>query len=250
MPINTEKILSNRTESSIAPSGVGTKFNPDGSVRPFPGNTIICHLPADSALRVPLEALYDALAQSEFAAFLALLPPASWHMTIFEGVCDQVRQPGLWPYDLPLDATLAECNDLFDRKLVHFDLGCELPLQMQLSGIRPLLNGITLRLVPARAPIEAEMRELRDRLSRLLNIRHPRHETYEFHLSIAYAIRFLSETQQEELMRLIENVLPSASAEIVLGAPEFCIFNDMFAFHRRFYLRKAKGHNHHVCISG
>jgi hypothetical protein len=205
-------------------------------VRPFPGNTIICHLPADSEFRASLETLYDALAQSEFAIFLALLPPASWHMTIFEGVCDQVREPGLWPLDLPLDATLAECNNLFDRKLVHFDLDCELPLRVRLSGIRPLRNGIALRLVPAQAAIETELRGLRDRLSRLLNIRHPHHETYEFHLSIAYAHRFLSATQQEELMRLIENVLPFANAEIILGAPEFCVFNDMFAFNRRFYL--------------
>src|SRR5262245_53622902 len=100
------------TDSSRPPSPAGLtggKFNPDGSVRRFPGNTIIFHLSTDSPLQVLLRALYNKLDNAaDLRHLYTLLPPDSWHMTIFEGVCDEVRRPGYWPSDLPMNASLEE----------------------------------------------------------------------------------------------------------------------------------------------
>ncbi|TEA18068.1 hypothetical protein C8034_v011367 [Colletotrichum sidae] len=47
---------------------------------------------------------------------------ASFHMTVFEGVCDQVRQPGYWPSDLASNAPLETCNTHFEKTLSSFKL--------------------------------------------------------------------------------------------------------------------------------
>ncbi|ARM92047.1 RNA ligase family protein (plasmid) [Rhizobium sp. CIAT894] len=218
------------------PTGVHTKFNLDGSVRAFPGNTIICHLAPASRLYGALSNLYSALERSDLAGLYTLLPPSSWHMTVFEGVCDQIRRPGFWPADLGLDATLAECDALFAEKLSAFDLGREPPYRLRIAGWQPLANGIALKLAPESTE-ETHLRQVRDRLSDLLQLRHPGHEDYVFHLSIAYLIRFPDEEQQAALSALLHELLPGLPAEFELGAPEFCRFADMFAFNRQFFLQ-------------
>lgn len=219
------------------PAGVHTKFNVDGSVREFPGNTIICRLAPASRLHAALSDLYTELERSDLCKLYTLLPPSSWHMTVFEGVCDQVRRPGFWPDDLGLDVPLAECDALFTAKLSAFDLRSDPPYRLRIAGWQPLVNGIALKLAPVTAAEEARLRDVRDRLSALLQISHPKHETYTFHLSIAYLIRHPSEAQQAALSTMLFERLSGLPAEFELGAPEFCRFADMFAFDRQFFLQ-------------
>jgi hypothetical protein len=80
------------------------------------------------------------------------------------------------------------------------------------------------------------LRRLRDRLSELLHIRHPAHDAYGFHVSLAYVIRSLPEMVKTELQALLDAYLPTMPGEIQFGAPEFCLFDDMFEFRRQFYL--------------
>lgn len=227
-------------EAGGPPKGVGIgKFHPDGSVRPFPGNTLICHLPEDSVLQAPLRRLYERLRLSELAPLYSLLPPSSWHMTIFEGVCDQVREPGFWPADLPLDAPLTACDALFEDRLASFDPKLDPPFEMEIAGWKPLVGGISLALKAATDAEERRLRDLRNRLSDLLGLRHPGHETYVFHLSIAYIIRHLSDAQRDALSAMMGEQSALLPAKFKLGAPEFCRFEDMFAFRRLFFLKTA-----------
>lgn len=217
------------------PSGVGTKFNADGTVRRFPGNTIICHLPQDSPLRPMLIALYTALASSPMQNLYTLLPPVSWHMTIFEGVCDEIRKPGFWPSDIPLDAPLTDCSALFAKKLRASDLVVNSSYRMKLERLQ-FSNGITLRLEPIDQQENANLRQLRDRLSELLRIRQPEHDTYGFHLSIAYMLRRPLSHELQALSQLSNEYLELAPEIITLNRPEFCSFDDMLYFHRQFFI--------------
>jgi len=69
------------------PIGVPSKFDPEGNVQPFSGNTIIANLSPESELYASLLGLHAKLAASPLASTFALLPPESWHMTIF-GMCN------------------------------------------------------------------------------------------------------------------------------------------------------------------
>ena len=203
------------------PSGVGHKFEIDGSVRPFAGNTIICHLSQTSPLQQPLKALYAELETGSLASVYTLLPPSSWHMTVFEGICDQIREPGYWPSDLPLDASLMECNAFFEERLKGFEPDFRAPIQMSISNFRPLVDGISLKLTPVDVAEEIRLRVLRNRLSDLLNLRPPGHESYVFHLSIAYLIRHLTEDQKAELSTLQERTGMMFSGSIRSGKPSY-----------------------------
>ncbi|SCY91035.1 DUF1868 domain-containing protein [Rhizobium sp. NFACC06-2] len=219
------------------PSGVPSKFTVDGAVRPFPGNTIICHLSQDSELHTRLTQLALELDGCNNEALYTLLPPSSWHMTVFEGVCDQVRTPGFWPADLPADAPLAECNAAFSRKLSAFDMNTTPSFRMRISGYTPRVDGIGLHLEPVDTAEDARIRNLRDRLSKELQIRHPFHEEYGFHLSIAYFIRFPTDDERSALDKILFNRLQDMPTEFELAAPEFCFFDDMFEFRRQFFLK-------------
>ena len=74
--------------------------------------------------------LHEKLLQSNLSSVITLLPPSSWYITVFEGVCDEVRKPGFWPSDLAVDAPLEDCDALLAEKPSLFDLKCNPPYQM------------------------------------------------------------------------------------------------------------------------
>ena len=218
------------------PNGVPNKFDPDGNVQHFPGNTIISHLSNSSDLYSSLLGLYGKLKESPLSHLYTLLPPSSWHMTVFEGVVDKIRNPDHWPSDLALDASLEDCTALFETKLSSFDLQTPFPYKLSITGFNRLKNGISLAIKPHAADNEA-LRGLRDRLADRLQLRVPNHDRYGFHIGVAYFLRHLTDDQKAELTNLLSENLKDMPKEFELGAPEFCTFEDMFAFKRLFYLK-------------
>ena len=69
-------------------TGEFKKFYPDGNARTFKGNTFICHVPKNSSFFRFANYSSGELSISDFHNKLALLPSDSYHMTIFEGICD------------------------------------------------------------------------------------------------------------------------------------------------------------------
>ena len=80
---------------------------------------------------------------------------------------------------------------------------------------------------------------MRVRLSETLGLGCPAPDTYTFHITLAYFTKHPTGSEKAEL----ENILTRAVEEMTkslapfdVGPPEFCQFNDMFAFSRRSYL--------------
>jgi hypothetical protein len=226
---------------SSRPKDVGRKFFADGRVRPFAGNTIVCHLPQQDAGFESFDAIlriYRDLRSHDFSRKLAILPPSSYHMTIFGGANDQDRLSGLWPRDLPVDAPLSACNAHLAAKLMGIDPACDLPIRMRVDDSEPAAHPepLLIDLAPLDAAEDRKLRRLRDLLSRVLQIRAADHDHYAFHISIAYQTAWFDAEEEKEYASVrrrwiaeLKNHLP----EIRLGAPEFCTFNDMFAFRSR-----------------
>lgn len=223
--------------TSKYPKGVPKKFSPEGTVQAFPGNTIVSHLSPDSPLYASMLVLHEKLRVHRLSHLYTLLPPPSWHMTVYEGVCDQVRKPGYWPADLAIDAPLADCNALFSRKLEVFDLQYAPPYRMAVTGWSPINTGISVRVKPRTEEDNTRLRGLRDRLADKLQTRHKGHESYRLHLSLLYMLRYLTDGQKKELQTLLDEHFENMPKEFELGAPEFCKFDDMFEFKRLFYLK-------------
>ncbi|KAJ6466341.1 RNA ligase/cyclic nucleotide phosphodiesterase [Mycena sanguinolenta] len=224
------------------PSGVPNKFDPDGNVQPFPGNTIVCHLSPSSELHKSLLALQDKLSSHNLSHLYTLLPSVSYHVTIFEGLCDKVRKADRWPDDLPLEASLEEGMSQFKKRLSSFDLQCEPPYHLTAVKFKPLskAGSISVQFEPSTPEENTRLRRLRDRLSKRLHLRAKNHETYVFHLTVAYMLRFLTEEQDRDLTQLLVDHFEGMPKQFELGAPEFCTFDDMFAFNRLFHLKKKE----------
>lgn len=233
----------------VAPSkptdnGPGRKFALDGSVQRYPGNTVICPIPTQSEAFAALARAYEQLRAdigTQSAGCLTWLPPDSYHMTVFDGVTNAYRRPGDWPQTLPLDASMEECNRYVGERLRKLTLGFEPPIRLAVDTAD--LHGVstTVALRPIDEAENARLRELRDRISAAIGVRHAGHDTYRFHTSFAYYVRSFTADDEANyqlayarMMRHLSKTLPV----LELQAPGYCLFDDMFAFHEQFRLKK------------
>jgi hypothetical protein len=227
-------------QDASLPSGVGRKFHPNGQVRPFPGNTIVCHTASAPALTERLSELHERLRAARAARLYTLLPPSSWHMTLFDCVADEVRVPDCWPRDMPLDTPLAEVHRLFEERLKAEVFAPKLTFSMRVTAAGRLRNGIDIRLQPVDTAEEQAIRTLRDRIAAVLRLRRAAHDTYGFHITLAYFIAYPGEDEAAELHNLMREEVRALEASLppfIVGPPEFCHFADMFVFNRQFFLR-------------
>ena len=215
------------------PPGLPDKFDPDGNVLHFPGNTIIFPLREDTQNNTELYSslllLHDKIKESPLAHLFALLPPSSYHMTVFEGVTDKHRKPGYWPSDMSLDDSLENCTVYFTAKLRSFNLSNDLPYHLSIVGFNSLDSGIGPHIEP-HTKDNYQLRGLRNRLANLLKYRHSDHATYGFHLGLAYNLMWLTDDQKTEMMSLLMDHFQSMPKEFKLGPPKFCRLEDMYMF--------------------
>jgi hypothetical protein len=161
-------------------------------------------------------------------------------MTIVDGVRGKECEPGMWPPGKEKQP-LAECTEEFSQKLRK--LGMELqseglapPYRMRIRGFDPAVVGIGVELEGATPEEEKRMRRLRDKIADTFGIRAPNHETYIFHISMAYLLRHIDGEDREELNKVFTQFLPILKIAFELGPVEFCTFENMYAFLRLFYL--------------
>lgn len=241
----TTEITPTETTATTArpqyPIGIPAKFSPDGVVQRYPGNTTVCHVPADSPLQPGMNALHASLSAHPILSKLVhLLPKDSWHMTVFDGLRNKECEPGMWPPGME-KTPLEESTKEYARKLRLLGLqlgkeGLAPPYKMRVRGFDPAVVGIGLEIEGATADEEKRMRRLRDRLADTLGFRAPNHETYGFHISMAYLMRHIDGENRDELNRVFAAHLPALRREFALGAVEFCTFENMYHFARLFYL--------------
>lgn len=228
----------------LAPD-TGRKFSADGKVLPFAGNTIICHLPQQGPQSRAFDALLDiyrAMPGRDWMRKVTPLPPSSYHMTIFGGANDKERRYPLWPAGMPLDTPMEQCDEMLGERLRKFRLAADGgPYHMRVNtDVSPKETPLTIRLLPAEEGTDLKLRRLRDRLSQVTGIREPGHDHYGFHITLGYLFSPLNEAENAAFHADLsewKGQLAQKAPVITLGAPEYCLLKDMFAFNRQFYLR-------------
>jgi hypothetical protein len=227
------------------PPDIGRKFYPDGRVMRFDGNTIICHLDQQGPNAAMFEAMLDVYRDAPRHAFMrkvTLLPPSSYHMTIFGAANDKDRKLPLWPSDLPPDMSMQACDEALGSRLRAVRFGIDRPFRMKVDVREPKADErpLTIRLLPADNAEERRLRDLRNQFSDILKIRAPRHDEYSFHITMGYLIRWLNSAEQaafRQTLKVWRETVASACPVIELGVPEYCTIKDMFHFSRQFNLR-------------
>lgn len=218
---------------------LGIKFDAQGRALPYAGASIVCHVPLFTPFSDYLVAIRDRLRASAFASCLSLVPPESYHMTVFEGAVDRRRTREQWPAALPLEAPLATAIEHVADRLRGFALDCALPLRMRLAAPAEQTCLGMLRLLPADDAEARKLARLRDRLSARLGIRRQDHASYPFHITLGYLLRALDPAQIAQAGLFLGSLcaeLGAALDTLDFGAPEFCTFEDMRAYDNRFLL--------------
>lgn len=208
-------------------SRLGTRFDESGRFLPESGNTVVCQVIPGSPTEAALLRFRAALADLPHAHLLALTPPESWHMTVFEGVIDTRRDPRRWPEGLDTAMPIPAVTTAMIARLDGF--APPPPFRMAVAAATP--SGVTLRGLTEAD--ETAARQWRDRLSDTLRMRAPAHDDYAFHTTLSYVKRALPTsalpvwraTMAEWTARL-QNEIP----QMDLAPPAFCTFKDMCAF--------------------
>ena len=203
------------------------KFSPDGAVRPFPGVTVVCHVPPDSASFQALVAIQDGLRSQPFARHFTYLPPSSLHMTLFDLSNEARRGTPAWPEEIDPAATWPTVSDTLAARLEGIKLPAFQPTASQ------LFCGFSLSLEGQGSAMEQSMRRARDDLRAASRIYRDDHDSYVFHVTLAYPLRFVSEAEAEDIHQHSRSLFEThreALSPLSLGPAEMCDFKDMYAF--------------------
>lgn len=220
------------------PPAVGQKFSADGDVLEHPGNTIICHI-HDRSVLWALEQARMRLTEADRDGCWGWLPVSSYHMTVFDGVSHAERHGVDHPAALPENVTAAACDSFVLNRMQQFD-----PQDTPTFNQRPARlgfhrsGGIWVELA-ANAGEEQRLRKLRDRIADVLGLRRPNHETYLFHITLAYLVRWPSSAALAAMRDTIAGVdkeFRAAAPEIPLAMPEVCLYRGMAHFDTQFRL--------------
>lgn len=206
---------------------LGRRFDPAGKFLTEHGNTVVAQVlpasPTETAL-IGLRAALQALPQSGHFTFTEV---ASYHMTVFEGAVDNRRTPDFWPQDMALDAPIDDVTARFVDRLAGWQ--APPPFRMRITAVTPF----GLRLAGATEEDEANARAWRDALSACLRLRGPRHDSYVFHVTLAYVVSALPPTALPALRVAMDDLtlrMQQAVPVLDLGRPALCRFSDMNAF--------------------
>ncbi|UUZ80477.1 DUF1868 domain-containing protein [Paenibacillus sp. P26] len=209
---------------------VGKKFYKDGSVRTYPGNTIICKVDPRSKIYQELLIVRDQLQTMPWAGNYAFLPSSSYHMTVFRGVNDQVRIPEYWSTYIPLDAPLEHADKLFAEKFRSVQAPESISMEFKKLELGA---GIAVHLQPKTTEDAHKLKSFRDEISEQFGVRFPDHDWYKYHITLAYNICRLTEAEEAHARQCkaqIENYLQEQFGVYESPRPRLVFFNDMFKF--------------------
>jgi len=210
---------------------VGKKFHADSSVRFFPGNTIVCMLREDSEVFHRAKSMRLSLQERSIASCLAFLPDGSLHMTALEGVCDQKREVSFWTNKLPLDCSLADVDAFFQAAYAKIPPFHGVSLSFDHLWID---TAVCIALHPTTSKDEMAIRTWRDEAGDALGLHFPGHESYMFHISLAYGIKMPTEEQLlclETIADTFQKKCQSDPFSFIVPPPQLTFFDNMLCFH-------------------
>ncbi|MEO1308587.1 MAG: DUF1868 domain-containing protein, partial [Pseudomonadota bacterium] len=210
------------------PAAVGQKFTPEGAPISCPGSTTLCHIDRASPAHASLVRAQQTLRDGPHAGAFTFLPPASFHMTVFDGVISTHRAAPAWPAhlatDLPMDSVT---DDLLPRVQA-----LALPQQFAIRPVQ-LFAGFSLQVAGNGREDEDALRDARDSLSDAMAFRRPDHDAYTFHITFGYLLRWLTPDEANAVIALSDAVFATLTAEVkdlTIGPIEFCAFETMHHF--------------------
>ena len=199
---NEEKYLQGRLKGYPI-KGIDNKFNLKGNPLYFPGCTIICKILKNSELFDEISTVQLKYKDFNPNNTYTYLPPSSFHMTLFDCCNINTFNTSFWPKDIKAKDDYKKIAKELNEKIKRFIFPDKFNLRL-----KKLFGGYSMILEGATEKDEKILRDCRNDLSKLLGIKFSNHETYSFHITLAYILRELNEQEVKNLF-IINNQLCS-----------------------------------------
>lgn len=211
-------------------TAIGEKFYEDGSVRRFPGNTVVADILPGCGAYAVMTHLREMIGQYGLSDYFILLPEDSYHMTILGGLNDQKRHEW-WPEDLAPDAGMTAADDFVAAAVEKIGLpGLQ---KMHFDHAHCSKNCLTIQVRTLNDEQEKLLRKFRDDVCTEMKCFRPNHEKHKFHISLAY-VRVIPEGDAKERCdKMIADMTAYIAEQPVFetAAPYLTFFDDMLFFH-------------------
>lgn len=211
-------------------SSITKKYHEDGTVRTYPGNTVVAAVAPGSDAYEVMTHLRQMLIQANMENHVILLPVDSYHMTVLRGLNDQVRKDSNWPSALPKDAPMETVDDYVPSAVAR--VGLPGPARMKFHRVHFSDNCMVVHLKPADEEQERILRTFRDLAAQELGLKLPGHSDYKFHISLGYTWVIPEGEAAERMEKLISHMDTYIADQppFTTGAPYMAYFRDMLEF--------------------
>ncbi|WP_108260322.1 DUF1868 domain-containing protein [Mangrovicoccus ximenensis] len=211
----------------ISEPGGGGKFTPGGQLLIWPGNTMICHVDPASDAHAALMEIRAGLMAGPHAGCFSFLPGESLHMTVFQGISGPFANRFDWPEGVDRGATRNQVTAVLKQRLE----GIALPASRRIRALE-VFGGHSMT-VDGIGPDEDGLRDTRAKLRQATGIEPEGYATYTFHITLAYLLRWLGDSEAEEVTALSQALFAEHGhrlQDIRLGRVELCNFEHMHHF--------------------
>lgn len=212
---------------------IGKKFNPDGSPRRYPGNTMIADVTPGCGAYDVMTRLRQMAVDAGFAQDMILLPEDSYHMTVLRGLNDLVRTDGFWPPALDRGVPMTAVDDYVSAAVASVPMPGS--ISMRFAGVIVSDEDFRVKVVPIDAKQNQVLRDFRDRAADAIGLRLPGHDAYTYHITLAY-MRLVPQGERaralRELVRRMESCLMS-QPPFETTAPYVAYYDDMMVFYHQ-----------------
>ncbi len=224
---NEEKFLAGKLEGYTL-KGAENKFDNKGNPISFPGCTIIFNIPINTDLSNQIISFQKKIENFNPKKTYFYLPPSSFHMTLFDCCNLNTKNTNYWPSDIDPDMDYKDIAVELNKKIENYNF----PKQFNLK-LKTFFGGYSIILVPFSEKDEKILRNCRDELSSLLKIKFENHQRYTFHITLAYILRQLNETEIKNLIEFNKQLSSDFNKKfpkITFKKPEMYTFKDMLEF--------------------
>jgi hypothetical protein len=215
-------------------------MNADGSVHAFAANTFIGHLGQqgeDFAVFDALLNIYREFPCHSFHQKIALLPPSSYHITVFGGLNEADRGSKRWSQTIARDMSMEQATERYLQALRMLPKLGEQPFQFEVDFehvTAPKTEGsLYIALRPVDLATERRLQAIRNQLADLTGLHRPDHDHYSYHVTIGYFFKFLDAIEAQDLSVATAQWMQAIAAtqrKPRITSVQFCRLRDMYAY--------------------
>ena len=226
--IENEKSLLKGELKGYPVPGAEHKFDHNGKPLPFPGCSIISKIPLNSDLFYEIKLLQLKFKDLSPEKAYTYLPETSFHMTLFDCCNVNTVNTPYWPKKIVEDNNYTKIAYVLSKRIKKYIFPDKFDLKL-----KKLFGGYSIILEGNTNKDEKIIRGCRNKLSDLLGIRFENHDTYTFHITLAYILRKLKDDEIEKLIKINDRLLERFLEKfpiIRMQKPVLCTFENMYEF--------------------